>query len=144
MTPDQARQAVKTRLNGSLPTFNSAGTVIYEGAEDNEKEYNEVIRVLLRHDARPQDTLGKDSQGRRHYRAYGTLIMLIKVRRTGDSVGEKGVENADAIARHLTALFSAANVDGINFQSVLTRELGIIGAFYQLQVEVSFQYDDRH
>jgi uncharacterized protein DUF4128 len=110
-------------------------------AFDNEKFEPPVgtswVRVSVRHQTAGQETL--QVAGNRQFLRGGEAVVQVF------AAQDRGTRAADLLAQQARAIFEgvALNSNGIRFTDVLVREIGESEGWYQVNVEATFQYQER-
>lgn len=97
------------------------------------------VRVAVRHDGSTLECIGGSQAG-----GFNTF------QRTGRAVVQvfgrlnKGTREADTLAQAARAIFEGTTLaNAIRLTNAVIREIGPDGAWYQINVEAFFQYDER-
>ena len=91
-------------------------------------------RLVVRHSARAQDTIGRKTN--RRFRSSASVLVQVY------TPINTGVNNAHDLAKQVVDLFEGESFSGLDFTAAQTRESGSDGKWYQVVVEAPFDYDE--
>lgn len=133
MTPNQAKQAILNRWNDE---WAGATDTAYDNQHYEPQGETSWVRLSVRHTIGPQDTLGQT--GNRKFRRRGFIIVQVF------APLDVGTSTADTLAHNAREVFEATSFDGIDCHNATLREIGQDkhGPWWQVNVEVSFAYDE--
>lgn len=86
------------------------------------------VRLVVRHTAGQQDTLGPE--GGRRFRRLGNIIAQVFV------PIDTGEQDADAYGREITGIFEGTSFDGVSCQAADYQEIGPDGKWFQANITV--------
>ena len=144
MTPNEARNDIYTRFLARFrddPSDDSSDPILdrdrinFENEEFKEPMSGEWVRLVVRHQARAQITLGKN--GDRKFEYSGFVFAQVFTGAT------QRMTMADSIARLISDIFDAVSFEGLNFQAAASRESGPSGKWNMVIVEAPFTYQER-
>lgn len=98
------------------------------------------VRFTVRHDGSTLECIGGTGAGGFNtYQRTGRCIIQVF------SPLNKGTREADTLAQAARAIFEGTTLssNAIRFNNVVVREIGPDGAWYQINVEAAFQYNER-
>lgn len=98
------------------------------------------VRFAVRHDGSTLECIGGSGDGGFNtYQRTGRVVIQVFT-----PINE-GTREADTLAQAARAIFEGTTLSGnvIRFNNVVVREIGPDGAWYQINVEAAFQYDER-
>lgn len=98
------------------------------------------VRVVVRHDSSNLEAIGgRGFGGMNLYQRTGRLVIQVFVRE------DKGTEEADSLAQAARAIFEGTTLssNAIRFNNGIVREVGQDSPWFQVNLEVAFQYDER-
>ena len=135
MTPNDARKAIYARFldNFSDPLLDR-DRINFENEEFSPPVSGEWVRLVVRHQARTQISLGKN--GDRKFEYSGFVFAQIFTEAT------KRMTRADRIARLISEIFDAVSFEGLNFLAASSRESGPSGKWNMVVVEAPFSYQE--
>lgn len=93
------------------------------------------VRLVVRHEDANQETLGKPQNRRFRRPARVMAQVFVKV--------DTGTQQADTLVDAVRNIFEGASFDGLHFNAVSSREIGVDGKWYQVNVEAPFFYQER-
>lgn len=133
MTYQQAYDAILTLFNTSWVT--TGHRVFYENVEnDRETDDTAFAYVDFAHATGFQATLGGAN---RSFRRQGIITIRIFTQ------AGKGLQESHQLAKVAADAFEGQSTGGVWFRNVRINETGRNGAFYQTNVVVEFEYDER-
>lgn len=94
------------------------------------------VRVTIRHTGRGQETMGKKNN-RKFTRTGSVFIQVFTATDIGTSL-------ADSLAEAAANIFEGVSLRNTSvwFKDVITRETGVDGTWYGVQVEAQFEYEE--
>lgn len=131
-TVNQAREAIYQRFadNTSL----AAANYTFENEKYDPPDTGQWARLTVRNTGSAQSTLGP-TNGRRFRRVGSVFVQLY------DEV-DQGLLTLDSLARATRGIFEGVSFSGLRFTDGVIRETGPDGKWYQVVVEVLFDYEE--
>ena len=110
--------------------------VLYPDVSDDPPTSGAWARVTVVHDSGEQATLASH-QGLRRYHRTGTIIVQLFTPAGGGQV------LSDALGKVVTDAFEGVTTEsGVIFRNVIPKEIGQDGAWFQVNVQAGFEYDE--
>lgn len=135
MTVAEARDAMSALVVSLWNTAAPGAILLYDNQRDQHPPKNASLwgRLHIKHDDRDRVTLGSGASAL--FRSVGALYVQVFVPPGSGTAVIEGVASA------LVAGLQDADVPGIRLYRVRSNDVGPDGTFYQMNVELNFQYD---
>lgn len=110
--------------------------VLYPDVSGDPPTSGAWTRVTVIHDSGEQATLASH-QGLRRYHRTGTIVVQLFTPAGGGQV------SSDALCKVVTDAFEGVTTaSGVIFRNVIQKEIGQDGAWFQVNVQAGFEYDE--
>lgn len=130
---NEAKEAVYLRFTSNF-TGVTADRIGLDNEEFDTPETGDWVRLVVRSTSRVQSTLGK--LGNRRFRSKASVFVQVYTE------ANTGVKQSDTLAKEAADIFEGVSFSGLDFRSVVIRETGPDGKWYQSVVEAEFDYDE--
>lgn len=127
-------QAKDTILKAFATSWDSALCPYVGDNEDLTNPKAPWARIVVRHTAGGQETLGQEGN-RKYNRIARVLIQIFTAK-------GKGTKQADGLAQSAINIFEGKTINGLYFYNGIAREVGSDGEWYQIVVDITFNYDE--
>ena len=127
-------QAKDTVLKTFAASWDKVACPYVQDNETLKAPHSPWARIVVRNTAGGQHTLGP--QGSRVYRRIAHVLIQIF------TTSGTGTKDADLLAQAANNIFEGKTINGLCFNDGTVREVGSDGEWYQVVLDVSFDYDE--
>lgn len=132
-TLNTAKEAVYLRFVTNFTAL-AADRITFDNEEFDIPSTGDWVRLAVRSVSRVQETLGKKTN--RVFRSSATVFVQVFTR------VNTGTMQSDLLTKAAADVFEGESFSGLDFKSVLVRELGPEGAWFRAVAEAEFDFDE--
>lgn len=131
-TTVDAREAIYQRFvdNTALATTNYT----FDSEQYTPPAGETWVRLMVRHTDSEQHSLGGTNQ--RKFRRFGLIFVQVF------SPLDAGTRANDTVVQATRDIFEGVDASGIKYYNAIPREIGPDGAWFQTNLEITFDYDE--